>query len=165
VRPAVVPLAVLVLAMTAVWSRGMGPEPAPPPAAPPIATPSAPAAAADAAARAPADDERVVELTRRVGLLEEKVRELASSVDQLRTAVAAAARPAAPAAAAAPQKVGELEKKLQELTQQYEAHSHDYLLEGRAANGSVQATRPEEFSGSGLTQTGSVRIGRSTPGR
>jgi hypothetical protein len=50
-------------------------------------------------------------------------------------------------------KVTELEKKL-------DGHTHEYLQEGRASDGSIRAVPPDQFSGQGLNSTGLFRVGK-----
>lgn len=54
-----------------------------------------------------------------------------------------------------------LDAKITELTKKLENHTHEYQLEGRAADGSIQAVAQDRFPGSGLNSTGGARIGKA----
>lgn len=54
-----------------------------------------------------------------------------------------------------------LDVKIQELTRKLENHTHDYLLEGRSTDGTIQAVPQDRFPGSGLNSTGGARIGKA----
>lgn len=54
-----------------------------------------------------------------------------------------------------------LDLKITELQKKLEGHTHEYLLEGKAADGSIQALPQNSFPGSGLNSTGGARVGRA----
>lgn len=100
-------------------------------------------------------------LESRVAAIEQRLGTLTTSVERL--AKGAGAPGATPGGAkAADAKLKQLESKVQQLTSRYDGHSHDYLLEGSATDGSVQAVGQEGFMASGLRSTGKVRIGKPT---
>ena len=61
-------------------------------------------------------------------------------------------------AGAGTQKV--LEAKVAELEKKLDGHTHEYLQEGRASDGSIRDVPNDQFSGAGLNSTGIFKIGR-----
>lgn len=53
-----------------------------------------------------------------------------------------------------------IEGRLADLQKKYEGHTHEYLLEGRAGDGTIQAVTQDRFQGAGLNSTGGARVGR-----
>lgn len=113
-------------------------------------------AASPAAAPAAAPD-----LSAKVLWLEKMVKYLQGEVTALRQQLRQQTGATGPGGAAAPLSPKALDTKIQELTKKLEGHTHEYLLEGRGADGSIQAVAQDRFPGSGLNSTGGARIGRA----
>lgn len=133
-------LAILVLASGAAFAQV---KPSPSPSAAPATSGANPDAA-------------------RLAWLEKMVKYLQGEVTALRTQVRALERLQNGGAGTARGGVpGGVEAKIAELTRKLEGHTHEYLLEGRAGDGSIQAVPSASFPGSGLNSTGGARVGRA----
>jgi TolA-binding protein len=118
-------------------------------------------AAGEGAPGAVAIQERVSRLEEKLARLEERIGQLASRVDEQREQLTRLKEKETGEEGKTKTRIEELEKQVQSLL----SHTHDYLQEGRTADGTVRTVRPEEFMGSGLTGTGSFRIGKPILGQ
>lgn len=117
------------------------------------------ATAASAQSPAPAapapsvDPAKVVWLEKMVKYLQGEVTALRAQVKKLEAATGGggAGREGGPKS---------IEGRLADLQKKYEGHTHEYLLEGRAGDGSIQAVTQDRFQGAGLNSTGGARVGR-----
>lgn len=144
--------AVLAVTIGTLGMLGMPHVSAQSPAAPGAAAATSAASAASTAAALSAINDR---LTR----LEQGLMDLKSRIEQLERKVAGTGD------RQDRNKLDQLAKKLDALRAEFQGHGHEYLLEGTAPDGSVQAARQDEFMGRGYSATGRVRIGRPTIGR
>ena len=113
-----------------------------------VNAPTAAVAQAPAPAAAPA-----TELASQIKELQRQVRYLYSEVGAIRAELRKQA--------AGGGESKKLEAKVIELTKKLEAHTHDVLQEGRAADGSLRQVDQQEFGRSGLNSTGAYRVGKA----
>ena len=98
-----------------------------------------------------------VDIGSRVAYLERAYKGVYADIQYLKNAVR---QQAAQSTSAAKNNQKNVEVRTAELEKKFESHSHEYLQEGRASDGSVRSVPNDQFSGQGLNSTGIFHIGK-----
>ncbi|MBI4862766.1 MAG: hypothetical protein HY815_21265 [Candidatus Riflebacteria bacterium] len=105
-------------------------------------------------------DKMLSELQQKFTGLQQVVDRITKQSDQLQSEVSRLSRmiqsPTAGGAGKVEKRVAVIEKQVSQLL----SHTHEYMLEGRAQDGSTHVVRPEQMMSQGLTGTGNAKIGR-----